>query len=591
MLVLQRSTATSTTIAPTTAKAAAAVAAMNLSSSPDVSSPHGTRKPASNHPAVERLEPPDVTASDQDSPKTPIMKRLLMGKNSSHHSTSSGSNPKIGSPTKQSLIRRITKIGSRDSMSSSGHTLKGGSGHMTLQGGSRHTLDGGSRHTMDGNNRRDTSTRRSEASSIPRLYRHARKCQWDDFVSVCQSSPEDASYVYGKDGTTALHMAIMSRTGYINSFKSSTRDFPEAPMDVIEELLKTYSQAACVPCTLNGYTPLTYACLVCTDTYDVDRMAEMVRLILQYAPDSIQIFTHDGLSPIDIHVVSYSHYHKSKEEDVALGKSSTSVLRQLLMKAPELANLRLRGDKVEGPIEYLYKCNQSAFSEAVMDEMYDSDQEGTMQSDFTVPERRQQVVETVSKWWIWKWAVMIMKYGSLKQKKKGARFAAVHTAAAQVGCPTNLLSITLYAFPRQVKQTLESKDGVHNLPLHLICSWPCHQDYGGTGEAVVSIRKSMAIARVLDEYPEACREKNNRGETPLELALKTGTTWDNGIRRLIRMYPKSLKIQSKQTGLYPFMTAAAAALKFTTEKQDLQSLRTVYGLLRSNPKVLIQCLS
>jgi hypothetical protein len=267
-----------------------------------------------------------------------------------------------------------------------------------------------------------------------------------------------------------------------------------------------------------------------------------------------------------------------------------------LKHCPELANLRLRGDKVDGPIEYLYKCNAEAFSEAVLNEVNDSVDEGTILSNYTIPERRQEVVDTVSKWWIWKWAVIILKYGSLKGKKKGTRFAAVHMAARQVGCPTNLISLTRYAFPRQVCSPFEDQDGIHNLPLHLICSWPCccqHQqeeeDYGrGSGSAVVSTRKSMAIMRILEEYPEAAKETNARTETALELALKTGTTWDNGVKWLIVYYPKAINIQSRQTGLYPFMTAAVAATS-SHQRQELQSTQTIYGLLRSKPSVLDQC--
>ena len=99
----------------------------------------------------------------------------------------------------------------------------------------------------------------------------------------------------------------------------------------------------------------------------------------------------------------------------------------------------------------------------------------------------------------------------------------------------------------------------------------------------------MAISRIMEEYPEAARETNSNHETCLELALKTGTTWDHGVRRLVRAYPKAIKFQSRSTGLYPFMTAAAAAPKASFRKHTLKSVRTIYGLLRSNPKVLIQC--
>jgi hypothetical protein len=499
------------------------------------------------------------------------------------------------------------KEGSRRNLQSSLST----NGDMNSSGSS---LKVSSHHSNNSNN------------SIPMLYRLARKGKWDECLEliISNSSGEDLSFVYKKDGTTALHLAVMSRTGYIHSFSRNNSSNhgkqhnvdPEhnptskkngvAPMQVVEELLKRAPYQSKLRCTLNGYTPLTYACLVCNDDFSTESAAVMVRLFIQYCPESITIFSDDGLSPVDIHIVSYSHHHKEKEEESGLGNTSTAVLRTLLNHAPELANLRLKreadGVEVDGPLELLYKCNAQAFSKATMDEVYNSDDEGTIQSDYTLPEKRQQVMDTVKTWWIWTWAVILLKYGSkVNNKKRGARFAAVHTAANQIGVPTPLLSICLYAFPRQIKKPIEETTGLGNLPLHAVCSWPCHHDSfsGMVGDAFVTSRKVMAINRVLEEYPLALKVNNARGESALELALKSGTTWDGGVRRIVKAYPKALKQQSKVSGLYPFMTAAAAAAHSSEhndenispsspalKRQELRHLRTIYGLLRSSPKAL-----
>ena len=551
-----------------------------------------------------RVESP--ASEDGNSTATPLLRRVMLGLKSPTIGGGGSGHAPIGSvPLPDPPLASPPSGSSHKKKSQSPRLSKAfltGKVKRTHSSSSQASLTGSIRGTgsvsgdnasLDGFN--DSTLGASVASlgrdaGIPMLYRHGRKCQWEELAKALEASPEDTKYVYPKDGTNTLHMVVMSRTGYINTFKKSKRTFPEAPLSLVENILKLDPECATVPCTLNGYTPLTYACLVCNQEYDVEHMAPMIRLFLKYSPQSINVFTKEGLSPVDVHIVSYSHHHKAKEEvRRGLGHSSTDVLRLLLVHSPELANLRLRGEKVEGPLEYLYRCNTSAFSEAVLNEIYDSDEEGTMLSNFTLPERRQQVVDAVSKWWIWKWAVMILKYGSWKQKKREARFSAVHTAAGQVGCPVPLLSITLYAFPRQVKQTLESIEGIINLPLHTVCAWPCHQDYVSSADAIVSSRKSMAISRILEEYPDAAKQTNSNHETCLELALKTGTTWDHGVRRLVRTYPKAIKLQSRRTGLYPFMTAAAAAPKASFRKHTLKSVRTIYGLLRSNPKVLIQC--
>lgn len=424
--------------------------------------------------------------------------------------------------------------------------------------------------------------------NIPSLYKFARKCLWKDFAKCLEnSSDRDITYVYKKDGTTIMHMIVMSRTGYIDAFKSSSSDFDEAPLELLEVLLQRYPDLATVPCSLNGYTPLTYACLVCNDRYDVENAATMVRLFLKFCPESIHVFTKDGLSAVDIHVVSYSHHHQEKEDSTRLGRTSATVLRTLLTHSPALANNRLDGDKIRGPIELLYKCNSKAFTEALLDDDNDWEEEDeTITSEFTVPHKRQEVLDRVSKWWIWTWTVMILKYGSLKQKKRGAPFAAVHAAAMQLACPAPVLSIAIYTFPRQVKQSVQDKDSLDNLPLHAVCSWPLGYINHTTTQALCVARKSQAITKLLEEYPMAIKVTNCRGETALELAAKSGTTWEGGVRRLVKAYPKALRLQSKQTGLYPFMMAACAVDASTSEERNAQALRTIYGLLRSNPKVL-----
>lgn len=524
----------------------------------------------------------------------------------------------FSSPTPDTASKTAPETATSRSPAAMLQRMKGGSRrHLqstssSSEGDSASSLRASSHHSNNSNN-----------NSIPNLYRFARKGKWDELAELLPaSSREDLSFVYKKDGTTALHLAVMSQTGYIDSFtrnssssshgkddddpNAPTKKKGVAPLEVIEEMLKRAPYQCKLRCTLNGYTPLTYACLVCNDEFSTEGAAAMVRLFIQYCPESVNIFTDDGLSPVDIHIVSYSHHHKEKEEEAGLGNTSTAVLRTLLNKAPELANLRLKRETdgvevVDGPLELLYKCNAQAFSKATMDEVYNSDDDGTIESDYTLPEKRQQVMDTVKTWWIWTWAILLLKYGSkVTHKKRGARFAAVHTAASQVGLATPMLSICLYAFPRQIKKPIEDTTELGNLPLHAVCSWPCHHDNltGMVGDAFVTSRKVMAINRVLEEYPLALKVNNARGESALEMALKSGTTWDGGVRRIVKAYPKALRLQSTASGLYPFMTAAAAAAPTedsdeilipaspSARRQELRHVRTIYGLLRSNPKAL-----
>jgi len=126
---------------------------------------------------------------------------------------------------------------------------------------------------------------------------------------------------------------------------------------------------------------------------------------------------------------------------------------------------------------------------------------------------------------------------------------------------------------------------------------------------VIASRKSAAIGALLQEYPHASRIPNALHQTPLELAVSSGTMWDGGVRKLVKSNPMAVSYPSPTTGLYPFMTAAAVAcvpaeiyqqrspIETTKRglvsklkrlaKRELDTLRTVYGLLRSDPTVLI----
>lgn len=176
-----------------------------------------------------------------------------------------------------------------------------------------------------------------------------------------------------------------------------------------------------------------------------------------------------------------------------------------------------------------------------------------------------------------------------------------------MGCPLPILTLAMAAFPNQVKEKDEMHGTDGNLPLHEVCSWPQESTLA---IPVIATRKGMAITALVQRYPNAVFACNARGESPLDLALSTGTTWDGGIRKLVRTYPASASTRNSATGLYPFMTAAAVAAAGSAEqngrdsplvsskrslmtrlkneaKRDLQTVRTIYGLLRADPDVMM----
>lgn len=466
-----------------------------------------------------------------------------------------------------------------------------------------------------------------------KLYDHARRCQWERVLEECSRNHRDASYVCPRDGTTALHLAVMSRCNPLLR-NGDLKGYKPAPRLVVEALLVACPEAAITRCSLKKYTPLTYACLVTDETFDMSDAADMVVTILRHAPQSAYVFTDDGFSALDIHIMSYSRLHGHKEEVYSGGRTSTVVLRTLLEEKPVLADARTYRNKIRGPLELLYRCNMEEFKEAV---------EGGAQR--AKPKHLNSVVSTLDDWWAWKWAQLLMKYASLSsdEVKTKQPFRAVQAAARIVGCPIPILSLAIALFPQQL-QSRDPRGDLYNLPLHEVASWRCDAEIL-CGDPFVVRRKARAIQLLLDEYPAAARTTNNMGETPLQLAIEAGTPWHGGLEVLATACPKALKFPRKLRsrsdenktlisvslhsdiesvdsqdedpdaaleGMYPFMVAAVVGRippswqrdpsflfegQSTSEheqnlaRKDLESVRSVYGLLRARPEALASYLS
>jgi hypothetical protein len=461
-----------------------------------------------------------------------------------------------------------------------------------------------------------------------KLYEHARRCQWDKVLEECSRNHRDASFVCPKDGTTALHLAVMSRCNPL--LRNGDLDgYKPAPRLILEALLVACPEAAITRCNVKKYTPLTYACLVTDKDFDMSDAADMVITILRHAPQSAYVFTDDGFSALDIHIMSYSRLHGHKEEVYSGDRTSTVVLRTLLEEKPVLADARTYRNKIRGPLELLYRCNMEEFKEAVTG--------GPLRSK---PKHLTSVVSTLDDWWAWKWAQLLMKYASLSNEevKINRPFCAVQTAARLVGCPSEILSLAIAMFPHQV-ESRDPRGELYNLPLHEVASWRCNAEII-CGDPFVIRRKARAIQLLLDEYPAAARTTNNMGETALQLAIEAGTPWHGGLERLVLACPKALKFPRKLRsrtdenktlisvsihsdidsvdseneepeaaleGMYPFMIAAVLSRvphslqrdpSFLFEgqsvkehgqnlaKKDLESVRSIYGLLRARPDAL-----
>ena len=279
------------------------------------------------------------------------------------------------------------------------------------------------------------------SNNMSLLYILARCCDWSAVLEEVKLSPRDAKVVSEKDGTTALHLAIMSRT---NPMMRDGKAGEPAPMDVIEALVQACPEAAIIRCARKRYTPLCYACLVADVKYDMNDCSRIVEVLIKHAPHCPFVFTDDGFSALDIHILSYSQLHKHKEEIYSGGRSSTVVLRTLLAGEPSLADARVYRNKIRGPLELLYRCNIDEFKDAV-----EKQEQGELTED---TERQDRVESALSDWWAWKWTLMLLKFASLSAGQDAMPFHAVHAASRLVGCPLPVLALSVRMYPKQVTE-------------------------------------------------------------------------------------------------------------------------------------------
>ena len=447
---------------------------------------------------------------------------------------------------------------------------------------------------------------------ITRLYKYARQCNWEAVGCECKLYPRDAKCVEPSDGTTALHLAVMSR---INPFlrEGSIPGVEMAPLELIEQLVAACPEAAITRCSVKRYTPLIYACLVLDHGYNLQDGVTMVRALLQHAPHSVYVFTDDGFSALDVHILSYSRFHRDKQDSQ---EDSTLVMRALLQERPDLADARSYKNRVRGPLELLYRSNLEHFK--------DSSKVGGFSP-------LSESLDSPQEWWAWRWADLL-----LRQYNSSSEFKSLHAATGLTGCPLPMLLIAAQSNPGQLKEPVNE---LGNLPLHQVCMWVCDSEMIA-GDPFVLRRKTAAIESLLELYPEAARIKNNMGETPLQLAIESKTPFHGGLEALIQAYGDALSIPRKLRavdddneqllsvdvyddnesvdsdwvdpvlaveGMYPFLVAAVVSFiplskrkpsffsdqtpaqhQADLEKRDLENLRTIYGLLRARPRAFGQ---
>eukprot|EP00521_Asterionellopsis_glacialis_P011812 CAMPEP_0195292612 /NCGR_PEP_ID=MMETSP0707-20130614/10291_1 /TAXON_ID=33640 /ORGANISM="Asterionellopsis glacialis, Strain CCMP134" /LENGTH=457 /DNA_ID=CAMNT_0040353123 /DNA_START=57 /DNA_END=1427 /DNA_ORIENTATION=- len=395
----------------------------------------------------------------------------------------------------------------------------------------------------------------------PELYRYAATEQWQQVIERAELHSMEASYVHPADNTTALHLAAKAKRASYDR------------IDAVRCLLIAYPEAACVQeKTSLGLTPLHYACMIPNDKPStVDDSKQMVKLMLEYNVESVHVCTNDGQSPLDIHtkyvskakrkvnafdIPGITNKRRSKSRSRQKSTSCTGILSKLL-DATIIATVRSSKTNATmntaKALDLLLECNSLevlenvALEEAQASSLKLRARRMARSDSVSVVSRASTIYTTGSTnfahFWVWEWAVLILKnqykrrmnqqqqiHSNLKMDNPASSspvtppFCILHEAARAKDCPLPILMLAIRAFPEDLRAP-DTFTG--NYPLHFIAGWRV----SSSDEKAIS-RKSMALSAFVTEFPEATKFQNKQGKTPLSLALETGTSWDNGVRRL-----------------------------------------------------------
>ena len=356
-------------------------------------------------------------------------------------------------------------------------------------------------------------------SDAPELLKLVQSESWVKVVQRVTKEPSEAQYVSPSTKLTCLHIAVKAR----KTSNSSSH------IAAIQVLLEAFPEASVLQDVEFGYTPLIYSSLVDGDS-SLEDLSEVVSLIVEFNPKSLQVMSKDGYSPLELHITAMSRLKRRgdamgirrSKKGKKTGDPTVAILKALLKKNHSTMS-------IAKALDTLFECNSLAVLEQVA-------LEESLASTLRLRARRQARssggrIQTINgttnfaNFWVWEWALILLEADHSRRYADCTpypQFRPMHAAALVKDCPAPFLILAMRAYPEQVR-IADERTG--NLPLHFVAAWDV------SDPSTVS-RKSMALNALVTEYPQAGSVRNKRGKTPMSLSLESGTSWDNGVRRL-----------------------------------------------------------
>jgi ankyrin repeat protein len=159
-------------------------------------------------------------------------------------------------------------------------------------------------------------------------------------------------------------------------------------------------------------------------------------------------------------------------------------------------------------------------------------------------------------------------HGSIENPLPGGKvWRPLHACAGVDRCPVSFMELATKGNAHLLKEPDE--DG--NLPLHIAAS---NRNFTDDKR-----ERFNSVAYLVSEYPEAAAVKNDKGDLPLHLAVRSGKYWEKGVESIYRAYPGAVLERDSVFGLYVFKVAAIVG------EGSMESLTTCYHLLKAFPEL------
>jgi len=362
-------------------------------------------------------------------------------------------------------------------------------------------------------------------STEPELFIMAQRADWSALIARAATHPHEAFWI-DRCGNTALHLACRK----------------QPPTEVIFALLRACQRTNSMQ-TINGMTPLHFACY-CGASSDV------VQVLIEANRDVVSTEDQRGRTPLHCACTGI------KTPDI------NTVVRELLQVNPDLCYAVDTSGR--SPLFLILDDYADAIEEQIHIVTSDNSSENLSINNEANKITEEHLLDLDGRWT----SVTLLLKAAYHETMNGSKaisvpFRLLHACVGTRSCPVRFVFLALNLWPEQLKEV--DSDG--NLPLHIAAF-------------SVSKRKHFrfnTLIKVLSMYPQAAQIPNKNGVLPLQLAIQSGKTWNEGIRELFEAYPEALTTLKIDFRYYPEILALAG---------EYFSLKTLYQVIVSKPEVL-----